>query len=199
MKNKNVLVISPHPDDGLFGCGGTIRKLKEQGSTINYAILSWKGQGFDRHEIVKSLREIGVDRIFRFDFPVRELPNHRNEIRDKLIEIREEIKPDLVFVHNSFDKHQDHEIVSREGYRAFREGNLLGYMLPWNLKDSRVDLFYELTKEHIDKKIKALGVLESQSWREYYKPEKILAGAVISGLCRRKDYAESFEVLNIIE
>jgi len=32
MNIKTALVLAPHPDDGEFGCGGTIKKLTENGS-----------------------------------------------------------------------------------------------------------------------------------------------------------------------
>ncbi|MFZ4796997.1 MAG: PIG-L deacetylase family protein, partial [Bacteroidia bacterium] len=30
----NVLVIAPHPDDEVLGCGATIKKLSEEGNTV---------------------------------------------------------------------------------------------------------------------------------------------------------------------
>ncbi len=37
---ETVLVLSPHTDDGEFGCGGTIAKMVEQGKKVYYVAFS---------------------------------------------------------------------------------------------------------------------------------------------------------------
>ncbi len=37
---KNVLIISPHTDDGEFGCGGTISKLLDNGTNVYFLVFS---------------------------------------------------------------------------------------------------------------------------------------------------------------
>ena len=39
-KAKRVLVLSPHIDDGEFGCGGTIARLSREGYEVFYAAFS---------------------------------------------------------------------------------------------------------------------------------------------------------------
>lgn len=40
MNNRNILLISPHTDDELFGAGGTLLKLKDMGCNIKLVVMS---------------------------------------------------------------------------------------------------------------------------------------------------------------
>ena len=35
---KNILVIAPHPDDEVLGCGATIAKLADQGNKVYVSV-----------------------------------------------------------------------------------------------------------------------------------------------------------------
>ena len=47
MKNRQVLVISAHPDDVDFGCGGTLAKWAREGAKITYCICTSGEKGTD--------------------------------------------------------------------------------------------------------------------------------------------------------
>ena len=47
----NILVIAPHPDDELLGCGGTLLRSKSEGAQLGWLIVTgiseetgWSGQ-----------------------------------------------------------------------------------------------------------------------------------------------------------
>ena len=192
---NKILIISPHPDDGILGAGGTIAKFIEKDTEIKYLILSWAEQGFNKEEIKNALQVLGIkeSHILMLNYQVRNFPYFASAIRQELINLRESFKPNLIFCHNSFDFHQDHQIVNQEALRAFREENLMGYILPWNLKECRFNSFISFEKKHLDKKLAALKKLNSQQFRFYYNPDRITAWAISAGLFRRKEYAEMFE------
>lgn len=163
--------------------------------------MSWAEQGFNKEEIKNALLEIGIPESHQvlLNYQVRNFPYFSGAIRQELITIRDIYKPDTVFVHNSFDIHQDHQVASKESFRAFREGNLYGYVLPWNLREIRFDTFFVLDEKQIESKLNALKKLGSQQFRFYYNPEKVKAMATTMGLFRRKEYAEPFEILSQIK
>ncbi len=198
---KKVLIVSPHPDDGIIGCGGTIARFLEEGKDIKYLVISWQGQGFNEEEIKDAICELGIkeDNLIILDYEVRKFSEVSGKIRDELINIREQYKPDLVLVHNSNDIHQDHEVCSREAFRVFREGTVLGYMLPWNLRKLEVDMLYSLEEKHVEKKITAMNKLETQKFRFYYDPATMRSLVKTMGLFRRKKYAEAFEILSMVK
>jgi len=197
---KKILVLSPHPDDGVIGCGGYINKALENGAEVLYVIFSCNKQGFSELEIENSIRELGVaeDRIITLDYPVRRFNEYRQSLLQELIQLRGQFEPDIVLCHSSFDKHQDHEVINNEAKRAFKHTTLLGYDLPWNTKDFRHDAYKPLEEKHISKKIVAMGKCESQSHRRYYNPELRMAQARYIGEKKDLDYAESFEIINLI-
>lgn len=200
IRPSKVLVISPHPDDGIIGCGGTIVRLLEEKCEVIYLILSWDKQGFNKEEIIDAVKELGVkeDNIILLDYEVRKFPNNSETIREELINAREIYKPDLVFVHSSNDIHQDHEICSKETFRVFREGIVFGYMLPWNLRRFNLDIVYCLEEKHVERKVSSMEKLISQKLRFYYDSSVIRALAKTMGLFRRRKYAEAFEILSIV-
>ena len=196
---KKVLAISPHADDIILGCGATIARLIEEGIEVKYLIFSWEGQEFKKEEIINAIKTLGVkeQNIIFLNYQVRNFGYYNNEIREELLKQKNEYKPDLIFTHNSFDFHQDHKIVCEEAVRVFREDKVLGYILPWNLRAFRFDMFFEITKEQLQKKLDAAKFLKSQQFRFYYEPERIKATAITMGLFRRKCLAEGFEILSL--
>jgi len=194
-----ILYLNAHPDDAILSAGATISKQIEQGHEVHYIVFSWAGQGFNKEEIKNSLTSIGLKESYikLLNYEVRNFPYFASAIRQEMINLREQIKPDKVFINSSFDLHQDHEIVSREGYRAFREETLFGYILPWNVRELKFQAFEEIEQKHLDAKLKAIKLLNSQQFRFYYDAERIKALAISIGLFRRKKLAEPFEILNI--
>jgi len=52
-------------------------------------------------------------------------PENRQKILEDLIKIKKEIKPDLIFVPSFNDIHQDHQVLTQEGLRAFKKETIL--------------------------------------------------------------------------
>ena len=40
-----VLVVAPHPDDETLGCGGTLMRLRQQGSDLTWLIVTGISEG----------------------------------------------------------------------------------------------------------------------------------------------------------
>ena len=198
MDFNKVLVVSPHPDDILLGCGGTISKFVEEGKEVWCVIISWQGQGFNMEEIENSILTLGLkrDNLIIWDYPVREFRENQKKLLDDLIGLREKIHPELVLCHSTDDRHQDHQTARQETYRAFRWQSIWGYELPWNTRNFKSDIFVPLLKRHIDTKIKALGFIQSQGERRYYNPKIRESNAIAIGEKIGQEYAENFESIS---
>lgn len=206
---SKVLILAPHPDDAEFGLGGTIAKMLEMGKEIHLAVFSncekSTPKGFEigsiESELYKSCEFLGInsENIYMLDFEVREFPKYRQEILEKLVVLRNEINPDLVYLPSSSDIHQDHKTIHEEGVRAFKYCSLVGYEMPWNNFGFTSYVYITLEERHIDKKIAALNLYETQKHRSYSTVDFVSSLAKLRGIQIQKKYAESFELIRLIQ
>lgn len=208
LQNKRILILAPHTDDGELGCGGTIAKLLDLGSTVFYAAFSTAEasvpEGFPRNqleiEVRAATKKLGIPegQLFIYKYQVRKLNYVRQEILEELIKLRPFVKPDIVFLPSSKDIHQDHITVNKEGIRAFKYSTILGYELIWNNLSFNTDCFIELTQGHLDRKLEALKEYKTQVGKPYMNPEFIKSLAIVRGTQIGVPYAETFEVIRMI-
>lgn len=129
---KRVLVISPHPDDEVFGCGGLILRCIEAGNQPNVVILSGGGNSLgewreDKERIVAErvkltdraaeaigLKAENLHRLFLKDGKLKEEivdSGKQAEILDKL----KAMKPDFIFAPSVLGDAPDHLAANRLG------------------------------------------------------------------------------------
>ncbi|MFT4683536.1 MAG: LmbE family N-acetylglucosaminyl deacetylase [Patiriisocius sp.] len=205
---KKVIVLAPHTDDGEFGCGGTICKLIQSGATVYYVAFSSCEKslpdGMDpntlKYELMNATNVLGIDpkNVILYDFPVRDFPQYRQDILEKMTVLAKDIQPDLVFAPSLNDIHQDHNTIALEAMRAFKKTSILGYELPWNNFVFRNQVFFQLDKEFVEKKIKALACYISQKERPYANIEYITGISRGHGIKIGVEYAEVFETSRMI-
>ena len=205
---KKVLILSPHTDDGEFGCGATITKLIEDGSEVYYAAFSACEQSvlpeFPKDILTKEVkaatRILGIkpENLILFKYDVRTFNYHRQAILDDIIKLKNEIQPDLVFTPSVNDIHQDHATISNEAVRAFKFTSILCYELPWNNFNFTTTCFFKLTEHHVLNKVNALKEYKSQAHRSYADEDFIRSLARIRGVQIGAQYAEVFEMVRWI-
>lgn len=205
---KRALVLAPHTDDGELGCGGTISKLVEQGTEVFYTAFSTCKQsvpaGFSDNiltsEVKAATRRLGIkeDSLFILDYEVRNFNFKRQNILQDMIDIKKEVKPDLIFMPLLQDIHQDHKTIAEEGLRAFKLGNIFCYEMPWNNLSFNTNCFVELSEKHIQSKINSLSEYKSQGHRPYTNENFIRSLATMRGVQISKQYAESFEAIRML-
>ena len=202
---KNVLVLAPHTDDGELGAGGTISLLLENNAMVYYVAFSTAKESVRdglpsdilKTEVKKATRTLGIkeENLIIFDYQVRQLNFHRQEILEDLIMLRKKVSFDLVLVPSLNDIHQDHLTVAEEGLRAFKSTSVLGYELIWNNLTFNTTCFVKLEERHLLNKISALSKYESQAERNYFSPEFVKSLAKTRGVQIGAPYAEAFEVI----
>lgn len=208
LRDKKILVLAPHTDDGELGCGATIAKLIEQGAEVYYAAFSTVEasvpDGFPKDQLEKEVRKatlkLGIEasNLFVYKFEVRKLNYVRQEILEALVKLKLKLQPEVIFLPSSKDIHQDHITVSNEGIRAFKHSTILGYELIWNNLSFNTDCFIEISEQHLQKKITALKEYKTQEGRSYMNPKFIESLAIVRGTQIGAQYAETFEVIRWI-
>lgn len=201
---KNVLVLAPHTDDGELGAGATIALLIERGANVSYAAFSTAEDSLDpafppgtlerEVKLATSRLNIKPENLYIYCNKVRELEYRRQEILDEMIHLRKN-NYDLVLMPSVHDIHQDHEVIAREGLRAFKQTTILGYELIWNNLSFNTSCFVRLSKRHVEMKCEALTAYMSQAGRPYMTREFIMSLAKARGVQIGVEYAESFEVV----
>ncbi len=198
------LVLGAHTDDE-FGCAGTVARMVEAGAEVHYACFSSceesVPEGWDpdvlKREVLDAIDVLGIppERFTLFDFRVRHFPSRRQEILEEMIKLRKRIDPQTVFIPAMSDMHQDHEVVAREGLRAFKHATVLGYELPMNTISFQHACFIRLEERHLEVKLRHAAAYRSQAFRAYLKPDFIRSLARVRGLQIDQPAAEAFEVI----
>ena len=205
---KKVFVISPHTDDGELGAGGFLSKLIKQDAEIYYIAFSTAEASVPdnlpkdilKTEVKDACLELGIqeNNIILYNYEVRKLNYHRQEILEELIKLRQKYEPDLVLVPSRDDIHQDHSTVAQESLRAFKNTTILGYELIWNNLKFNNNAFVKLNIDDVESKVKTLSMYKSQSEKNYMERDFIFSLAKTRGVQIDPDYAEAFEVLRWI-
>ncbi len=202
---NRILVLAPHTDDGEIGCGGTIARFIQEEKQVYYIAFSTARTSVRREfpenileiEVREATKVLGIapENLIVYNFPVRHFPEYRQDILQSMIDLRQEINPDLILVPSPHDIHQDHQVIAAEGLRAFKRHTILGYEEPWNNIVFETRCFFALQKHHITKKIEALYCYKSQMHRPYLNEEFIWGLARTRGTQIEGGYAEAFELL----
>jgi N-acetylglucosamine malate deacetylase 1 len=139
LSSRRVLVIAPHPDDEVFGCGGFIHRLKEAGAAVHVLYMtvgttpdfSARGQSTATERMAEIER---VARMLRFDGHAVAFPGDQFHLqldavpRRELVHVierasplsLEQLRPDVVIAPSLGDYNQDHQAVYEATMTALR-------------------------------------------------------------------------------
>ena len=222
---KKILILSPHADDEILGCGGIISKYTREGCNVNVLIFTNASMGAPelftkkninliRSEANKANKLIGTRKLMFEDLPALNLQNFPiYKIVDIISGYINKIKPDTVFIPSSTDIHQDHKIISHSAKIALRPDKkisvkkVLSYEVlsetEWNedQKAFNPNFYVELKKSDINLKIKSFLKYKSQT-KKFPHPrskEAIYNLSRLRGSQAYMEYAEAFRVEKILE
>ena len=206
--NERILFISAHTDDAEHSCGGIMAKYCDS-NDLYHTVFSFAEHslpdGFDKHstrrELSKSMEILGIpdNNVITHGYHVRRFPEYRQEILDNIIQIRNDIKPTMVFTHSLNDMHQDHKTIAEESFRAFKDNTcLFSYNNIRNAEVNKFNFFIEIELEHLKKKIEALMAYKSQVVKGRYNREFISAQVITHGRKINVEYSEAFENVRLI-
>lgn len=196
---KNVLALSPHTDDIEVGAGGTIAKLVDAGADVTVLIFSAPAPVLEK-EWKTALDVLGIKKYKVLGFKDRRFSESRQEILDYLYKYNQANSVDLVFAPSITDHHQDHQTITTEAIRTFKNSTILGYVIPRNHLILREDCYVALDECHVNKKIKAQMCYDSQIRlrQDRFNEEYIRAKMLVKGPNIGVKYAEGFELIKLV-
>ena len=126
---KKILVIAPHPDDEILGCGGTMIKNIKEGNEVFVCIVT-KGYpplfnaertAINREHTIECHQSIGVKETYYLDFPSTQLESvERSVFNGKILEVVRKLVPDEVYIPHWGDMQKDHQMVAEACMVAVR-------------------------------------------------------------------------------
>ncbi|MFB9590994.1 MULTISPECIES: PIG-L deacetylase family protein [Streptomyces] len=215
----DVLVVAPHPDDDVIGCGGSIAKHVRDGARVTVVIVIGRERSAlddavtDAEfaaETEAAAKALGVHRCIRFDEPSRDFTLSRRVHLD-LVRVLREVRPQVVYLPHDNDDDVEHRMVHQltlealwmAGSEFFQEaggppmpapGLVLGYEV-W-APMARFQYAEDIGGQ-IGAKVEAMRAYVSQlrhaAWDEGVEGLARYRGAVTAG----SGHAEVFQVLSL--
>ncbi|MBI3853886.1 MAG: PIG-L family deacetylase [Verrucomicrobia bacterium] len=116
----NVLIIAPHPDDEVIGCGGAVCLHVRQGNRVSAVFLTSGELGLKRlpreeawrireAEARKAAKMLGLEELFFLRQPDWMLGEHLVKVAAALRLVLEQEKPKLIYLPHPQDGHPDHQ------------------------------------------------------------------------------------------
>ena len=114
------LVIAPHPDDELLGCGGTLLRRRAEGGTVGWVVMTalLPAEGWEAERIAERDAEIetvrcglGVapEHLYRLDYPTTRLDTvPMGNLVQRVSQVFQEFQPEEVLLPHRYDIHTDH-------------------------------------------------------------------------------------------
>lgn len=219
---QRVLVLAPHMDDEVIGCGGSL--LKHQRENRKLAVVYFTdGSHFvdsstDR-DILREIRRGEAERVggqlgmksYFLDIPDRTLAYHPEIVR-QIVCILQEYQPDIVYLPHSGETDREHRLVNE----IYSEACWLAedtYALKWkkSMETPQIVLEYEVWTplirpqywedigRYMDQKTELINLYSSQrKFCDYAQAARMLNGYRGTMLNGSLSYAEAFVFKKLI-
>tara|TARA_Y100000592_G_scaffold15326_1_gene22333 strand:- start:6688 stop:7338 length:651 start_codon:yes stop_codon:yes gene_type:complete len=126
---KKILVLAPHADDEVLGCGGFLAQLSAQGSSIGICYVTSPTEPMWSHEYVSERKNqiqkiskiLRGSHIFELEYEAASLSTvDQSKLALKIHGIVKEFDPDTLLSPFLGDLHTDHSIINKAALVASR-------------------------------------------------------------------------------
>jgi len=122
-----ILIIAPHPDDEVLGCGGTIAKYSKKGADIYLCIVTkayvpdWSEKFIENRvkEIKKSNKILGIKKTYFLNFPSAKIDTiPQKKLYEAIFSVIKKAQPDVLYIPHGGDINKDHRIIFESALAA---------------------------------------------------------------------------------
>ena len=213
------LIVAPHPDDELIGCGGTLLRRKAEGHEVAWLIVTGMkldmGWSPDRiqersEEISRVAKLVGIDHVYKLDFPAARLDDFpKAELISAFAEVFKSFAPEEVLVPHRGDIHSDHRVafeVAASCSKWFRCPSIRRVLAYETASETEMGIAQESTfrpnyfvdiSDYLERKLEILSVYRSEL-ADFPYPRSIQAIRALAqwrGANAGFHAAEAFELL----
>lgn len=204
---RNVMVLSPHPDDDALGCSGTIKRLVRRGASVDIVYITngerLYGEPSDEiarvriEEAQRASQRLGCRDAIFLGFPDGGLINHKEEVYQRLKMIIEKKRPEVVFSPSLMDYHQDHVATAKIALKLLNAMALFRLVFYEIYETIRFNQLIDISQFVHDKKMVIMSYRKSL----YDKPEVYVhaclgLNAQRSIFTQIKGYYEAFLIID---
>ncbi len=127
----NVLVVAPHMDDEVLGCGGSIARHVEAGDNVQVCVVCNRSYGHtydsvsiaaEKQSAEKARLILGYHGLQFLDLPDEKLYAHLQEAITAIEQVVANTQPNIVYTAFGGDLHQDHRTVAHAVSIVLRAG-----------------------------------------------------------------------------
>ena len=218
------LVIAPHPDDELLGCGDTLLRRKSESVTLGWVIITKISEDYGwstenvlerKNEIEQVRKRLGIqlEHLFQLGFATTRLDTFpMKNLITKVSEVFQSFQPEDVLLPHQGDVHSDHRITF-EAVSActkwFRYPSVKRVLVYETLSETEFSLdpsqtfhpnvFVDIS-DYIDQKLELLRIYGSELREAPFPRSEKVVGALAQfrGCNSGFEYAEGFELLREI-
>ncbi|NML46876.1 PIG-L family deacetylase [Ramlibacter sp. G-1-2-2] len=115
------LVVAPHPDDEILGCGGTLLRRRAEGGEVDWLLVTgmsvaagWPAERVRQRdeEIARAASMVGFRKVVQLGLPPTRLDAAPlGDLVGRIGDVIRDCQPDEIFVPSPADVHSDHRVV----------------------------------------------------------------------------------------
>lgn len=126
---RKILIVAPHPDDEVLGCGGVMKRFSDEGDLV-FVLIATRGTPLKysderisrgREEALRAHALLGVKETFFFNFLAPELDTvPQSHISEAISTLIKKLEIDTIFIPHRGDIHNDHRVIFNASLVAAR-------------------------------------------------------------------------------
>jgi len=218
-----ILVIAPHPDDEVLGCGGAIVKHVWGGAEVYLCVVTkayppeWPEDEIEERkgEVLRVNQILGIKKTYFLDLPTVKLDTiPQKELNEATAQVVNEVQPEVLYIPHRGDVNKDHRLVFDAIMVAVRPkpGSVIRKVLSYEtlsetewgapfIENAFIPNVYVDISETLEIKLKAMSEYKSE-FKEFPHPRSLEA---ISALAKRRgssigvEAAEAFTLVREIQ